>query len=94
MFTRCMQNVSHTFRQTIVYILYTKLKGLRQLNFVYKMYTKYLSNYFYLQKMYNIRTYVHNLHTKLMLKSTKLIVDIMYIKCIPYFHKLLFTICI
>ena len=35
MYTRCIQNVSH-ISTSFVYILYTKLKELRQLNFVYK----------------------------------------------------------
>ena len=33
-----------TFQQTFVYILYTKLKELRQLNFVSKMYKKVCPN--------------------------------------------------
>ena len=43
----CMQNVYKmytTVRQTLVYILYTKLKELWQLNFVYKMYTEVCRN--------------------------------------------------
>ena len=55
-YTRCIQlmykkyiqdvyKMYPTFRQTFVYILYTKLKGLWQQNFAYKMYTKYSPNY-------------------------------------------------
>ena len=36
------------FPQTFVYILYTKLKELWQLNFVYKMYTKVCRNVRYI----------------------------------------------
>ena len=43
MYTKCIQDAYEmypTFRQTFVYILYTKLKELWQLKFVNKMYTK------------------------------------------------------
>ena len=46
-YTKCIQTVCKmytTFRQTFVYILYTKSKELYQLNFTYKMSTKVCGN--------------------------------------------------
>ena len=63
------------FRQTFAYILYTKLKELWQLNFVYKMYTKVCQNVGYIlyticihelrsTKSAHHKNYVYNLYTK------------------------------
>ena len=56
----CIQNeckMSTTFRQTFVYILYTKSKELCQLNFVYKIYTKVCWNVGYILYMNILYTF-------------------------------------
>ena len=51
MYPKCMQNVYEmytTFRQTFVYILYTKSKEICQLNFVYELYATVCRNVGYI----------------------------------------------
>ena len=70
----CIQNVCNmypTYWLTFVYVLYTKLKELWQLNFVYKIYTKVYRNVEYILytsiPIYKKCTnYVYNLYTELM----------------------------
>ena len=89
MYTKCMQNVNKMytiFRQTFVYILYTKSKELHQLNFVYKMYGKVWRNFAY-------KHFVCILYTKFVeIKDTLCIqtfciyfVCLLYTKCIQKF---------
>ena len=64
LYNGCIQNVAiqnvrkiyTTFRQTFVYLLYTKSKGICQLNFVYKTYTKVCRSVVYI-------LYTNILHT-------------------------------
>ena len=68
-YTKCIQNVYKmytTFRQAFVYILYTKLKELWQLNFAYKMYTKVCQNVGYI--LYTNILYIFCIHQS---RSTK-----------------------
>ena len=72
-----------TFRQTFVYILYTKLKELWQLNFVYKMYTKVCRNVGYI-------LYTNILYTKYISSDLQkvYIIKIMYTICIQNSYRI------
>ena len=79
----CIQNL-YAFRQTFVYILYTKLKELCQLNFVYKMYTKGSRNMGYIS--YTSILYVFCIQTFAEMWNI-LYTNILYTFCINFVYK-------